>query len=112
MKTESAGVLKLPVGEAELLLVPEDKLEPAKAVLSGDEATGENSASIDAVRINVTVKPAPLTIMYVAGQSNAEGWCSANTGYRRNESVACTEGKEGRSDPLQPLYLTVVYRTS
>ena len=81
------------VGEAELLLVPEDKLEPAKAVLSGDEATGENSASIDAVRINVTVKPAPLTIMYVAGQSNAEGWCSANTGYRRNESVACTEGE-------------------
>ncbi len=80
------------VGQAELLLVPKDKLELAEAVLDGDGDINESGNSIEAVRINVTVKPATLTVIYVAGQSNAEGWCSANTGYQYGESVACVEG--------------------
>ena len=44
------------------------------------------------VYVNVTVSPAELTLMFVSGQSNAEGWCSANTGYQREYSIAAEEG--------------------
>ena len=44
------------------------------------------------VYVNATVSPAELTLMFVSGQSNAEGWCSANTGYQREYSIACEEG--------------------
>ena len=79
-------------GRAEILLVPQENLETAKAVLSGESEKVDSSEPIEALRINITVKPAKLTLMYVAGQSNAEGLCSKNTGYRLDESVACKEG--------------------
>ena len=79
-------------GRAEILLVPQENLETAKAVLSGESEKVDSSEPIEALRINITVKPAKLTLMYVAGQSNAEGLCSNNTGYRLDESVACKEG--------------------
>ena len=79
------------VGKTEVLLVPADELDTAKEILAG---TGGQNGTVDAVQINVTVTPAVLTVMYVAGQSNAEGWCStATTGYRIDQSIACTEGE-------------------
>ena len=46
----------------------------------------------DKIYVHVTVEAAPLTIMYLMGQSNMEGMCSANTGYQLNKSVACEIG--------------------
>lgn len=83
---DKTKIIAVGVGKAEIFLVPKDKLEMAKAALRDTGGVGI-SGTIEAIRINVTVEPAPLTIIYVAGQSNAEGWCSANTGYRREESV-------------------------
>ena len=80
------------VGEAEILLVPEDKWELAQAVLEDPAKVSNSEEIIDAIKINVTVEPAKLTLMYVAGQSNAEGYCSSNSGYRRSDSIACPEG--------------------
>lgn len=44
------------------------------------------------LRINITVKPAVLTLMLIAGQSNASGSTAENTGSELNESIACTPG--------------------
>ena len=48
--------------------------------------------SNDEIIINITVSPASLTLMFVSGQSNAEGWCSSETGYQRQYSIANEEG--------------------
>ncbi len=48
--------------------------------------------TIDVYKISVTVEPATLTLMFLAGQSNMEGYCSGTTGYERSASVACKEG--------------------
>ena len=63
-------------------------------------ATGTGTATlcltapngVDAVYANVTVSPAELTLMFISGQSNAEGWCSSNTGYQKQYSIASEEG--------------------
>ena len=86
------NIIAAGVGKVEILLVPGKQLELAQVFLNSPAETGESEQTIEALRINVIVKPAKLTLIYVAGQSNAEGLCSANTGYRRNESIACTEG--------------------
>ena len=80
------------VGKAEIILVPENQLNQAELILSGHVDGDTTGETIEALRVNVTVEPAKLTLMYVAGQSNAEGLCSKNTGYRLDESVACKEG--------------------
>ena len=90
---EKAGITAVGVGEAEVLLVPEEQLEAAKDLLANPGNTVNSGEPINAVRVNVTVEPAALTLMYIMGQSNAEGWCSSNTGYDRSVSVACEEGK-------------------
>ena len=86
------NIIAAGVGKAEVILVPEEQLEVAQAALNDAEENVEKHQTIDALRINVTVEPARLTLIYIAGQSNAEGLCSSNTGYRQDESVACTEG--------------------
>ena len=87
---EPDKIIATGVGEAEVLLVPKESLQLAQSILNGDETTDK---LLDAVKLKITVKPATLSVLYIAGQSNAEGWCSSNTGYRRNESVACLEGE-------------------
>ena len=57
------------------------------AVLQLTDAEGQMCVSA-----GVAVSPAELTLMYISGQSNAEGWCSANTGYQRQYSIACEDG--------------------
>ena len=42
--------------------------------------------------IKVIVKPATLTLMYLMGQSNMSGSCSASTGCRTDQSVKCKNG--------------------
>lgn len=86
-------IVAVGVGEAEILLVPEDKWEPAQAVLEDPAKVSNSEEIIDAIKINITVEPAKLTLMYVAGQSNAEGYCSSNSGYRLSDSIACPEGE-------------------
>lgn len=85
---EAAGV-----GKAKLLLVPAEKLELAQKILKDPENVSDVHETIDAVQVNVTVEPARLTLMYVAGQSNAEGYCSADSGYRRSDSIGCENGE-------------------
>ncbi|MGM9537218.1 MAG: sialate O-acetylesterase [Candidatus Onthomonas sp.] len=64
------------VGSANVLLVPEEQMERQSAI-----------------QVSVTVKPARLTMIFLAGQSNAEGCCSASAGYKRSDSVVCPEGQ-------------------
>ena len=85
-------IIAVGVGQAEILLVSDEQVDQARSLLSEDVAGHVGDETIEAIRVNVTVEPAKLTLMYVAGQSNAEGWCSANTGYRQSESVACQSG--------------------
>lgn len=80
------------VGNAEIVLVPEEQLKLAQTVLENPGEAQNTETVIDAIKVNVTVKPARLTLMYVAGQSNAEGFCVANTGYRLSDSIACDAG--------------------
>ena len=80
------------VGTAEILLVPEDKLQLAQEILNGTDGVTDATEEVRAVQINVEVDPAVLALMYVAGQSNAEGWCTASD-YRIDQSVACEEGE-------------------
>lgn len=80
------------VGTADILLVPEPQEERAFSALAGELPEKEDQDAIEALRIHVTVVPARLTLMFVAGQSNAEGLCSANTGCRPQDSVACLPG--------------------
>lgn len=74
---DDGEILASGVGTAELVLVPREDAE---------------DAAYDAIYVSVVVEPAPLTIMYLMGQSNMEGMCSTNTGYQLNKSVAGTPG--------------------
>ncbi len=47
---------------------------------------------VDVYKLSVTVEAAPLTLMFLMGQSNMEGYCSSSTGYETSASVACTDG--------------------
>lgn len=47
----------------------------------------------NAIQYNVTVKPAKLSVLFLAGQSNMEGYCAGNTGYQTQYSIACEEGQ-------------------
>ena len=48
--------------------------------------TAPDNSSV--ISVTMKVSPAPLTLMFVSGQSNAEGGCSSNTGYQREYSIA------------------------
>lgn len=65
------------VGTAILTLVPKEE---------------NTEAEYDEIYVHVTVTAAPLTVMYLMGQSNMEGMCSSNTGHDRGKSVACEPG--------------------
>lgn len=81
-----------------------DTVKKDTAVLTKDSgsgstkliATGTGTATVllinpsqpsERIRLNVTVVPAKLTIMYLMGQSNMEGMCAENTGYERDKSI-------------------------
>ncbi len=59
---------------------------------TADDETPAPEDMVDVYKLTVTVKAAPLTLMFLAGQSNMEGSCSSSTGYELNASIACTDG--------------------
>ena len=78
IRQDGQTIIASGVGTAKILLVPAGQ--------------SDGSGAAETLQINVTVEPAELTLIYITGQSNAEGWCSSNTGYLRSESVACEDG--------------------
>ena len=89
---DGVNIIASGVGTAKVFLVSEEQLEIAQAILEGKQSEDDRE-TIEVIQINVTVEPADLTLMYIAGQSNAEGWCSSGTGYRLEESVVCPTGE-------------------
>lgn len=88
--TSGTEVVAAGVGTATVLLASENQ-EPER---SGDEKPGNaETGQMDVLRIEVTVKPAKLTLMFLAGQSNMEGICSSSTGNKPQDSIACPEGQ-------------------
>ena len=83
VKTASAVISELVNKQGELLAAG-----TGTARLLMSEPNGQGGISVD-----LAVSPAPLTLMFVSGQSNAEGWCSVNTGYQRQYSIANKEGQ-------------------
>lgn len=73
------------VGDAVMLIAPES--------MQG-EINEDNISEYEEyiITVEVTVEPARLTLMFLAGQSNAEGNCSSSTGNEYWESVACEDG--------------------
>jgi hypothetical protein len=90
--TSGQDIIATGVGEARVLLVAEDQEALALSLLNGQTDEDSGVEVIQALEVNITVEPAKLTLMYVAGQSNAEGGCSSNTGYRLSDSIACEAG--------------------
>ena len=81
------------VGTAEILLVAAEQLELARRILEEEPYEGEESVTVPVLRVTVTVVPATLTVMLLAGQSNMEGYCSASLGYQQVQSVLCERGQ-------------------
>ncbi len=84
-------------GTATAVMVSKEDLTEAQALLG---MGGTATRSVDAVQVNLEVKPAPLTIMFLGGQSNMEGWGSYPGGKklkklfpRPAQSIACPEGE-------------------
>ncbi len=100
LESDSAGteddteVIATGIGSGTVWLVRADQEEALRKALDGGEMPdGDNpQEAIDVYEIAVTVEPATLTLMLLAGQSNMEGYCSSNTGYNRGASIACEEG--------------------
>lgn len=70
------------VGKAVMLIAP--RAQRAKAA--------NDMARADWYRVEVTVNPAPLTLMFLCGQGTAEGYSSDITGYEICESAECIPG--------------------
>lgn len=84
-------------GKAVVVLVKQADLPAAQSLISDP---GNATQSVDAIQVDVTVKSAPLTIMFLAGQSNMEGWGSYTGGSKSQStfqhpehSVVCPEGE-------------------
>ncbi len=75
-------------GNGRILLVKQATVSTAKKILNG-----QSNTKLNAIVLNITVNPAPLTIVYFAGQSNSEGSCSANLSYHPEDSVMCKLGE-------------------
>lgn len=78
--------------------------DTAVLTLDGDAstsviATGTGSATVTlskgskVVTVEVSVTPAELTLLFLAGQSNLEGSCSNLSDYKPQDSVLCPEGE-------------------
>ncbi len=93
-------VIATGVGSGTIWLVRADQEEDLrKALEGGEEPDDENPDNespeevIDVYKIAVTIEPAALTLMFLAGQSNMEGYCDSYTGYEIGDSIVCEEGQ-------------------
>jgi len=57
-----------------------------------DDETPSPDEMVDVYKLTVTVEAAPLTLMFLAGQSNMEGYCQDTSHYEYEESIACEDG--------------------
>lgn len=79
------------VGTGSLILVTQNDYEILQS--------GKLATDVDAIKVDLTVTPASLTMVLMLGQSNSEGYCSANTGYHPEDSVVCEYGQVYSSYP-------------
>ena len=84
-------VIACGVGEATVILADKSNADAVRAALK-DEASTASLEKLGAIKVTVKVAPAVLTMMFLFGQSNAEGNCSENLGYHPENSVACING--------------------
>lgn len=73
-------------GSAKVILVPEKTTEETDAANTAGQA-------LDAIEVDISVEAAPLTVMFLTGQSNMEGYCSDDIGYHPEDSVVCEAGQ-------------------
>lgn len=76
------------VGSASLLLVKKEDIGFIQEF--SDDTVVEK---VDAIMLNVTVTKAPLTVVYITGQSNAEGYNSKSAPFTPNDSIVCEKGQ-------------------
>ncbi len=88
------------VGSGTVWFVRADQEEALRNILE-EEADGSNTENSDSgepeetinvYEVELTVDPAPLTLMFLTGQSNMEGLCSDSPGYQPGASIACEDG--------------------
>lgn len=102
--TSKKSLIATGVGTATVLMVPDEQLNQVESTIdkvnsSNDDAvidtlfdTYDVNTLSSWIALKVKVEPAELTLIFVSGQSNAEGWCSASTGYVPKDSILCEEG--------------------
>ena len=73
-------------GSAKVILVPEKTAEETDASDTAEQA-------LDAIEVDISVEAATLTVMFLSGQSNMEGYSSDDTGYHPEDSVVCEAGQ-------------------
>ncbi|MCC8142013.1 MAG: hypothetical protein LIO56_05710, partial [Lachnospiraceae bacterium] len=73
-----------PLDEMALIAATSDEEEAVAAISEDDK--------IPVYEISVTVDKAPLTLMFLTGQSNMEGTYTNNSEYDPGASIACTDG--------------------
>lgn len=69
----------------------EDSADDDSASADTPTDTEPVQETVSLIQVNVTVSPARLTLFFLAGQSNMEGYCG--TSYRYQDSVLCKEGQ-------------------
>ncbi len=106
---DSLDVIATGIGTAAVYLIPANQEVTDETTGSTDQREGTESTEDpeltddsdqtdepepveDGLKVEVTVEPATLTLMYLTGQSNMEGQCSSSTGYELDASIACEEG--------------------
>ena len=82
------GLLASGTGKADLLFVAPEDLADAETALDGNSLERQ----ISAVRLHVDVQPAPLTLMYLLGQSNMEGQTTTEHTFIGGDSVMNASG--------------------
>jgi len=78
-------------GSAKVILVPEKNKETSEE--QSAETDTASGSIVDAMEVDITVESAALTMMFLTGQSNMEGYSSDDTGYHPEDSVVCEAGQ-------------------
>ena len=96
---DSEKIKAVGTGKAVVVLSPSEDVDKIRDYFAGltedsaDRSLKESVKGCQAVLVYVDVEPAVLTQIYIGGQSNAEGICSAGSDYNLNNTVAVPEGQ-------------------
>lgn len=84
------------IGEATVYLAKKKEADLVSKLFDKDYintlSRKEKKQNIGLVKLKISVRPARLTTMFIAGQSNAEGTSSNNFGFHPEDSVLCERG--------------------